>query len=686
MKNTLLIALTLIANFVSAQTQLSDYYDASSANRPEFSYNITVRIQKNEGATTDAKRYTATLVQASPDSKGYYNANRDNKFYTCSQLGNICNPNNFHRISVKIFYNCNGQQKVTSMSFSNLNDQQFVSVVLGAGGKFCESIDFNSMEATGAVLNPMHLGQIIDKINQIGTTTTTQNNSNNNNLTTQTVTTKTSNQTENTTAKPLDNYDPNTGLYTNPMANNTSTGSSEVDNFNKGSQQAQQIVDVATGIVDLFAPTPAQLQRRAATTAEYERKKKIEDDIKWENKKIEDGERFRVLYLPLMNEAINGDENTRMILYYSSYHLLSTQLVPQRKAWFDNAYKNDNLDAVLEMSAKLVADGKDGMPLIERAASLGSADAMLKLARWYDSKSFSYQGINIKGGGNAKLAIEWYTKAAELGSPNAMYYLGMIYKYGCSEKKYNTHWEKHKIGTNEKIAFEWFTKSIVPNYKISLYYFWNKSGFKDYTSIGSYFEKESYLELAIIYKKGEVIAKNKAKAEEFENSYKNFVPEPEYANKAEDAKAQKLAYLARIRATSIKSDSGLEYSIIQKGFGGKPVEGTTVYVQYSGYLEDGSLFDSTYEEVIKTYGKFDQDRASQNGYQPFPFQYGKKDGLILGFLEGLNKMSFGDKVVLFIPSKLGYGEGGTGSVIPPNANIIFEVELLETLPVVAPKQ
>jgi peptidyl-prolyl cis-trans isomerase A (cyclophilin A) len=159
-----------------------------------------------------------------------------------------------------------------------------------------------------------------------------------------------------------------------------------------------------------------------------------------------------------------------------------------------------------------------------------------------------------------------------------------------------------------------------------------------------------------------------------------------YDEKFGAVKTQKVASLAAIRATATKTESGLEYKIVQKGAGKKPTDGTNVYVHYAGYLEDGSLFDSSYEEVNKTYGKFDQNRATQNGYQPFPFQCGKKDGLIPGFLEGLNVMSFGDKAVLFIPSKLGYGERGAGGVIPPNANIIFEIEILETLPVVAPKQ
>ena len=154
----------------------------------------------------------------------------------------------------------------------------------------------------------------------------------------------------------------------------------------------------------------------------------------------------------------------------------------------------------------------------------------------------------------------------------------------------------------------------------------------------------------------------------------------EYNSKYGSVVAAKVASLTKIKATATKSDTGLEYNIV-KGNGKKPVEGTTLYVHYAGYLEDGNLFDSSYEDVNKTFGKFDQNRANQNGYQPFPFPVGKKDGLIPGFLEGINLMSFGDKATLFIPSKLGYGAQGAGGVIPPNSNIIFEVEILEALPV-----
>lgn len=143
-------------------------------------------------------------------------------------------------------------------------------------------------------------------------------------------------------------------------------------------------------------------------------------------------------------------------------------------------------------------------------------------------------------------------------------------------------------------------------------------------------------------------------------------------------KAQKMAELAKVRAKSTKTESGLEYAI-QKGTGAKPT--ATVYVHYSGYFEDGSLFASSHEDVNKLYGKYDANFAAQNAYQPFPFDINNKGGLVPGFLEGLKLMSFGDKATFFIPAKIGYAERGNGNVIPPNTNLIFEVELLEAMPV-----
>ena len=189
-----------------------------------------------------------------------------------------------------------------------------------------------------------------------------------------------------------------------------------------------------------------------------------------------------------------------------------------------------------------------------------------------------------------------------------------------------------------------------------------------------------------------------------------------YANKAEDAKKQaaidaenrakqaaiqaenkraylekygsvikdKAAYLAATKATALTTASGLQYALLQKGSDVKPVAGSTIYFYYAGYFEDGTLFDSNYAEVTKTFGQFNQARADQNGYQPFPFEAGKKDGMIPGFLEGLSLMNIGDKMLLFLPSKLAYGERGAGGVIPPNTNLVFELEISDKAP--TPKQ
>lgn len=142
---------------------------------------------------------------------------------------------------------------------------------------------------------------------------------------------------------------------------------------------------------------------------------------------------------------------------------------------------------------------------------------------------------------------------------------------------------------------------------------------------------------------------------------------------------QKVAQFTALKAKATTKPTGLKYVITKKSGGKKPTAGATIYIHYAGYLENGSLFDSSIESVCKTFGKYDQNRAAQNGYQPIPFQAGRKDGLIPGFIEGIEQLSFGDKATIFIPSRLGYGEAGAGTVIPPNANIIFEIELLEKM-------
>ena len=176
-----------------------------------------------------------------------------------------------------------------------------------------------------------------------------------------------------------------------------------------------------------------------------------------------------------------------------------------------------------------------------------------------------------------------------------------------------------------------------------------------------------------------VNAENKAKQAAIEAEAKRA-----YTEKYGPVIAAKKAYFTATKATATTTPSGLTYKITEKGTGVKPTNGTQFYFHYAGYFEDGTLFDSSYETVSKSYGKFDANRAAQNGYQAFPFEAGKKDGMIPGFIEGLENMAFGDKAVVFIPSNLAYGERGAGGVIPPNTTLVFELEMLEKQP--APKQ
>ena len=137
---------------------------------------------------------------------------------------------------------------------------------------------------------------------------------------------------------------------------------------------------------------------------------------------------------------------------------------------------------------------------------------------------------------------------------------------------------------------------------------------------------------------------------------------------------QKIAAFAELKKSATKTSSGFRFKITQKSTADKPKDGQTVYIEYAGFLEDGTLFDTSSPNVAKEFGKFDEQRAMQNGYSYLPYVMGS-NRMIPGFVEGLSKLKMGEKAVFFIPFNLGYGEQGAGNVIPPNANLIFEVEL-----------
>jgi cyclophilin family peptidyl-prolyl cis-trans isomerase len=151
-----------------------------------------------------------------------------------------------------------------------------------------------------------------------------------------------------------------------------------------------------------------------------------------------------------------------------------------------------------------------------------------------------------------------------------------------------------------------------------------------------------------------------------------------YLAKYQPVVDQKKASFDALKPGAQKSPTGLEYKITHKGNGKKPAPGTIVYINYAGFLDNGQFVDTNIETIAAAFGKFEQQRAMQRGYRPIEFPYGTKTGMIPGFIEGLEKMSYGDKAILFIPSELGFGAQGAGQgVVPPNASLVFEIEMLE---------
>lgn len=150
-----------------------------------------------------------------------------------------------------------------------------------------------------------------------------------------------------------------------------------------------------------------------------------------------------------------------------------------------------------------------------------------------------------------------------------------------------------------------------------------------------------------------------------------------YEEKFKAVKAKKAAEFEALKATAQKSRTGLRYKLIKKGNGPRPKTGEQVLLNYVGYLEDGLMFDTNIAQTAKENGRFDPQREVAGIYSPIPFEFGRKDGMIPGFIEGIEKMGYGDKMIVFIPAHLGYGPQGAGGVIPPNANLIFELEMLE---------
>jgi len=130
------------------------------------------------------------------------------------------------------------------------------------------------------------------------------------------------------------------------------------------------------------------------------------------------------------------------------------------------------------------------------------------------------------------------------------------------------------------------------------------------------------------------------------------------AKREEEAKKAAKEQMDKIAAGYNETPSGLRYKVLQEGSGKKAEKGNMVSVHYKGQLLDGQVFDSSYSRK-----------------QPIDFQVGVGQ-VIPGWDEGILLLKVGDKARLVIPSNLAYGSQGAGGVIPPDATLIFDVELM----------
>ncbi len=138
----------------------------------------------------------------------------------------------------------------------------------------------------------------------------------------------------------------------------------------------------------------------------------------------------------------------------------------------------------------------------------------------------------------------------------------------------------------------------------------------------------------------------------------SFAQTRKHSGRVSQRRIVRKTVIKTVRSASVTTASGLTYLITHHGTGAKLKNGDKVIINYTGLLTDGTKFES-----------------SVDGGRPFSFPLGA-GRVIQGWDEGIAKLRVGDRAILYIPSSLGYGADGAGETIPPNAELIFIVEVM----------
>jgi len=465
MKNVLLIALTLIVNFVNAQT-FTKYVDNTQSNGQGFCYNVTIRLTllrmaaaptiKSAGNNTE---YTVELVKVDVDkNKGWY---QGGKLYNCAQLDGICNEKNFSSITLQLAYNCGGKEiGSNSWMFYSVGEKQTMELQPKAG---CSSPAVSGIDMV-SINNNDNASIINYKIQQLNkkTVATGQADNNDNPLA---ANSKTSNK-----ATPASN-DLLVRLDKSADKNSSQTGYETV----------KQISDVVTPLIENWDAKREQ---------KYEERKKVEEQKKditrstiikqgtttsqLYEKMAEAGDVKAMVYAGagfcytntekfyywLKKAAALNDAEAYWTLYYMNpggdpLNIMNAPKTAEQIKWLHQAAELKNDIAMLTLWFDIYSMKKSpyynpdkALEYLLIAAANGNLESKSLLALFYEEGKLAYRFSNKKFKNPAK-AIETYEALSKLNdqkySPRALGAIANMYEMGIGVKKDKAKAEQYRL-------------------------------------------------------------------------------------------------------------------------------------------------------------------------------------------------------------------------------------------------
>ena len=567
LKLSLSVILTFKTFFAFAQT-FQGYFDAQANKNNGFSYNITISVTELEyNRTLQTQSYRIKLISIDPDSKGYYD-NGTARYYSCSELGSICNPYEFSKASVSFSYLCNNEGE-KSIVFYTLGEERVESFRLDPNSKCSYSISNFRVNIDAWKYNSRILE--LNKKSKGESNFNNQNSSNSNRSSSNTTNT-------NTSGNIVNNNSSSTNTTQNaPIQNNQTYTIPSAE-----SQMRQLGIDPDKDYLGELITMGGTLLQEINENRRLRWEKETKEAERLERLKAENTANNKAKYINYFKKnfvdkyflaAKSGDEAARLILIMKCKELetecsaqpesnfcdyedflkalpqdsIPKDSMPQEfllfthwywfSLWESEMVKNNNIEALMIHGSTIIKQNLEyTLPLLEKAIAMGSLDAMVILGMYYNRKDYNKgDAIDAMDGGmDEAKAIYWFTKAANAGCPMAAYYLGMIYRYGHTQrpKNYNksiSSYIAYSVKKNDLVAADWFAKSIVnsKNHEESSFAkhdlicsrnTWSRttSSMEDsyYAMTASITNPDAYMQLSEMYLKGIGVSKNSVLAEQ----------------------------------------------------------------------------------------------------------------------------------------------------------------------------